>query len=115
MAICKDLGRPYENHQEKLVKLDRQLAAKSQQAGGQQAGGALTQQYDQGGGNAGRNSGGNRPSKKEAPRAEPKASPKKQQALAAPAAKGVDYRGGVEAKAREEEDFEDDDVNDLLV
>lgn len=50
------------------------------------------------------------------PRAEAKReSPQKQQALAAPSAKGVDSRGGGRVQEREEEDFADDDVNDLLV
>ena len=50
------------------------------------------------------------------PRAEAKReSPKKQAALAAPSAKGVDNRGGGRGVEREEEDFADDDVNDLLV
>ena len=48
-------------------------------------------------------------------RAEPKQK-KKEHALAAPAAKGVDYRGGgMEQRERDEEDFADADVNDLLV
>ena len=34
VAICKDLGRPYEEHQKKLVKLDRMIASKNQNAGG---------------------------------------------------------------------------------
>jgi intraflagellar transport protein 88 len=125
VAICKDLGRPYDGHQQKLVKLDRQLAAKNQNAGGGGGGaadGAMTQFANNNGprgdGGSGGGGGGGGKQQRESPRAEPKqASPKKPNTLAAPAAKGVDYRGGggQEAKEKREEDFEDDDVNDLLV
>jgi len=115
VAICKDLGRPYDMHQQKLVKLDRALATKNQNAGQGGAGqgdGAMTGMVQQQGR---RDEGRREESKREESKRE---SPKKQreQALVAPSAKGVGYGGGGggEAKAKEE-DFEDDDVNDLLV
>ncbi len=108
VAICKDLDRPYEEHQQKLVKLDRQMAAKSQNQGAARDG-ALTQFGGGGGGG-----GGAAQERHEKPRGRAEAKlPEKP--LAAPTAKGVDSRTGGYNNQREEEDFMDTDVSDLLV
>ena len=115
VAICKDLGRPYERYQQKLVKLDRALASQAKHGGGGASGnggGAMTNAMHNNSNSSksdSKDSGGSRMESK----AE-RNSPKKRDKLEAPSAKGV-ARGGGGGGAREEEDFADDDVSDLLV
>ena len=90
VAICKDLGRPYEAHQQKLARLDRTM----QQAPTER--GQLTQQ--QGGGGLGRAPAGGERAPVMAARPSP--SPQK--------------RSGRVQEEDDEDDFAGDDVGDLL-
>jgi intraflagellar transport protein 88 len=106
VAICKDLGRPYDTYQQKLARLDRAPLAQTGR-------GALTRVGGDGDGRSGRSAGGALGRVQEDDNDGGR--PKKGSPIHAPMARGdagsAPKRVG---KVDEEEDFADTDVGDLL-
>lgn len=103
VAICKDLGRPYENYQQKLARLDRSLQQQTMNQTGR--GGQLSQQQMQQGGDQPGRGGGLGRMEGERQRAP---------LMAARPEPSTGPSPGKRNDLEEEDEFAGDDVGDLL-
>mmetsp|Transcript_16116 Transcript_16116/g.49261 ORF Transcript_16116/g.49261 Transcript_16116/m.49261 type:complete len:546 (+) Transcript_16116:426-2063(+) len=100
VAILKDMGRPYNEYQEKLNRLDRTAAAAPQPT-------TLTRKAEDA-----PQRGVSRPPKPSGQNVDPNAAAPGP--LAAPSAKVVSRNNGRQAAAADDDDFDDAEVDDLL-